>query len=238
MNLYMWYIEGEKKAGGEIVVELSNSVAKTYRVITYNEASCFAISERYDSAKTVLPELTLYIAATSLTYSEKSNFKVDAGKIVANTKSCKGWLLVDKSFAKKDANVDLSDGSFYFTLQRFQYLWSRERNEDNIPFGPTRDASLEFLVKTSNKASMDKVYKGMQANTASDFVFLFNDSYGDMRKLKDYGNYRQVRGYVVEVEEAFDKENNIGQYNSMLFRVKLLPAKVAYESAELVITED
>lgn len=237
-SLYSWYIDGEKKTEGQIVVELSNSEAKTYRIITYAEASCFAIAERYDSEKTVLPELTLYIAATSLTYSETSSFTVDAGNIVANTKSCKGWLLVDKSFPKKDTKVDLSDGNFYFTLERFQYMWSRERNGDNIPFGPTRDASLEFLVKTSNKASMDKVYKGMLTNTASDYVFLFNDTYADTRKLNEYGNYLLVRGYVVEVEEAFNKEMSTGQYNTMLFRVKMIPAKVTYDSAELVITED
>ena len=105
------------------------------------------------------------------------------------------------------------------------------------------------MLKVSSSATSKTFYDNLVLNEPSVFSFLFDNTFVGKKELTDFENALIVRGYVVDIEESFDKNptEREGSFNMMMLKVELLLAEIRYiggassstsSSLPLTITND
>lgn len=130
-----------------------------------------------------------------------------------------------------------------FTVQHYHYLCRRERNDAGIPYGRTVPSFLEFTIRVAAADSAKTLMERMQSQESFPFSFVFNASFAENRRLSDWEDAMVVRGYLVDVEETYDKtQAEAGAQEQMLIKGRLLLSNLAYVGRErvmkLTITKD
>ena len=123
-----------------------------------------------------------------------------------------------------------------FTVQHFSYMCCRHRDDSGTPYGSTIPAYLDFTVRIAAGSSAKVFYERMRQNESFPFSFLFNASFNDMRKLSEYEDAMVATGYLIDMEETFDKSPvEDGSQEQMLVRGRLLLSNIAYLGREKVL---
>ena len=235
LSIYKWYANGESMSG-RFLMELSDEGSQKgiclCKELSFNDAVCFAIAERYSVDVDSPREITLSIVADSVAMDDvelKKSTSMPAGSAI------KG-LVVTEDIAKKEGQtVDVTSPTCY-TLQDFGYSCHRERGNGVFPYGPTLSTGLDFTVKLENSKRGKSFYENMNENTPTAFTFLFDTSLNKKNTLSSFVNAFVVRGYVVDVEESYDKnpDNNVvnekdaGKPRMMLMHVRLLMTDITF----------
>lgn len=235
LSLYRWYVEGMARSG-HFMVETSqaNNTKNKCKEIEFTDAYCFAISERY-SVDDGLRELTLSIVTDKLKMKDQTVEKPKSSESVGS--AFRGLVVTEDLLAKEGQSVVTSDSKCY-TIQDFAYACHRERNSGGFPYGPTHSACIDFTVKLESADRGQKFYDYIDANEPVAFSFLFDTSTNGRSKLLDFVNSMIVRGYVVDIEENYDKdpdkyaasEQDKGKPRLMLMRVRILVSDIAIVS--------
>lgn len=120
-----------------------------------------------------------------------------------------------------------------FTVQEFHYDYGRRRDAMGRPYGPTESAYMDFTVKVSSDESAKVFFERMKENDPYAYSILFDVYFKNMSQLSNYEDAMVARGYLVEVEEMFDKTPQadlmVGQ---MLIHAKLLLTNITYVGVE------
>ena len=115
------------------------------------------------------------------------------------------------------------------TVQKLNYDCVRKRNQKGIVYGATNPVLMTFTVRVNRNPQATKFFKAVLSNLTVDFSFLFNATYDNNLRLKDYDEGMVVNGYVVGVEEVYKTDPNAnGQTDQMLLNVTLLVCSVTY----------
>ena len=123
-----------------------------------------------------------------------------------------------------------------FTVQHFSYACSRRRNDAGAPYGPTLPAYLDFTVKVASGDSGKIFFERMYQKGTFPYSFLFNADFNDMRRLATCEDAMIVTGYIIDVEECYDKDfRQDGSSEQMLIRARLLLSNIAYLGNERVL---
>ena len=130
-----------------------------------------------------------------------------------------------------------------FTVQQFSYRCELDRDAAGVPFGNTLPSYLYFTVRIASDESGKTFFERMISTESYPFSFLFNASFNSSRRLTAWDDAMVATGYLVEVEELYDKEPvQAGAQEQMLIRAKLLLCNLAYAGQEnilkLTITND
>ena len=226
-TLYEWYVSGDTKSG-RILVELSSERVGEEDVckeILFADAVCFAIKEEYDIAADRPRELTLDLMSGNVSQSDVTDEKpVTRNDAVPAIKG----MVVKEDLSNPRASVN---GRNCATLQHFAYECHRERNWEGYPYGSTMPVLMDLVVKVSQTATGKEFYENMDTNEPMVFTVLFDNTFAGKKVLDDYQNALIVRGYVVDIEEEFDKNpGSGGRHNMMLLRVKTLVSNICYNS--------
>lgn len=244
LGLYKWYVSGESQSGC-IITELSDSETSAgtcvCKVLDFDNAFCYAISEHYSVEVNRPREVTLSIMAESVTEREEVRGKTKTGGSISNgdstNNSFKGMVVVDENLITKNVQR-IDDNMVRYILRDFHYGSHRERDNIGMPYGPVISTCLDFSIRMESADMGRKFYDNMASNAPMDLTFLFDTSFNKEGKggnytpktmLKDFRNVLVVRGYVVDVEESFDKEADVsGKYNLLSMRVKILMTDVTF----------
>lgn len=112
------------------------------------------------------------------------------------------------------------------TVQNYNYDVFRTRNEKGLPYGQPHSSLLEVTVKNFSENFASFYYKGMHSNTPQEISLVFNAEYQADGRLKGYDEAVVVRGYIVEVTEAFSSEKGINFQR--VLSVKILACRMEY----------
>lgn len=149
-------------------------------------------------------------------------------------------LLVMEDVTEEGVNVWQNSS---FTVQHFSYQCRYQRNDAGMPYGPTLPSFLDFTVKISSNESAQQLFERMSMSESFPYSFLFNASFNANRRLAECEDAMVVRGFLVELDEAYDDGNpDKGTQEQMLVRCRLLVCNIAYQGREdvlkLTITND
>lgn len=119
------------------------------------------------------------------------------------------------------------------TVQRFDYDCERERNSSGETYGPTNPVVLEFTIRVNDPADARPFYSYLTSNSHFQLSFLFNATFNDNKRLKDYEDGMVVDGYVVSVDEDYSaSKNELANDEQMLLTVKVLLLNTTYLGIE------
>ena len=128
------------------------------------------------------------------------------------------------------------------TVQHFTYECRRHRNDSGIPYGDTLPAYLNFTIRLADGESGKVFYERMLSHDPFPYSFLFNASFNDMRRLSDCEDAMVASGYIIDLEENYDKPQEPGSGEQLLLKGKILLSNIAYLGRErvlkLIITND
>lgn len=115
------------------------------------------------------------------------------------------------------------------TVQTYHYDFKKGRNKMGVPVSDPSMAYLEIELRNNSQKITRHFLKELKHNTPYDYSLLFNITFDENRRLKEYENIIEARGYVVELEESFDnysgEESKKGQ---TILTVKLLLTKLSF----------
>ncbi len=114
------------------------------------------------------------------------------------------------------------------TVQEYSYCFQRTRNDAGFPTGPTLTTILEFTIKIGSPEEGRLYYQRIHDNQPYDYTFIFNATFGTHMQLVDSEDAMVVNGYVVDVEDNYDTEDENGQSEQMLIHLKLMINSIAY----------
>ena len=141
-------------------------------------------------------------------------------------------LLITENISEQGVNVWQNN---CYTVQHFAYECRRKRNASGTPYGPTTPSYLDFSVRIASPDSGKVFFERMHASKSFPYSFLFNASFNDMRKLTECEDAMVATGYVINLEEAYDKPLEDGAQGQMLLRGRLLLCNIAYLGRDRVL---
>jgi len=90
-------------------------------------------------------------------------------------------------------------------IQHFSYKVQRNRNDAGIPYGGTTPTELKFTIRLGQPDDSKLYYDRLMLNELFEYTFIFNASFDENKRLKDFEDAMVARGYVVDVQEDFSK---------------------------------
>lgn len=134
-------------------------------------------------------------------------------------------LLVAEDFSEV-ARVSQSN---CLTVQHFDYRCSRSRNESGMPYGPTVSVIIQFSFKSLSNNKGKIFYDRLKSQSPFPYTFVFNATFDSVQQLSRYDDAMIVSGYIVDIEESFDKAAAPGEtVEQMLTNVKMLLCSITY----------
>ncbi len=119
------------------------------------------------------------------------------------------------------------------TIQHFAYQCQRNRNDAGIPYGSTKSTELHFTIRLGKPDDAKTFYYQLTQNELFDFTFIFNATFDQNMRLKNYDDAMIVRGYVVDVNEDYNPIlTEKGTTEQMLVEVTLLLGSITYVGKE------
>lgn len=115
------------------------------------------------------------------------------------------------------------------TVQHFDYLCEHKRNDSNQLFGATQPVIMNFTVRVNSPRHAKTFYQRLLNNGYESYTFLFNATYNENQRLKDYDDGMVVDGYVIRIEESYQSEKDAnGTSEQMTLDIQLLLRSVTY----------
>lgn len=90
-------------------------------------------------------------------------------------------------------------------IQRFSYKVQRNRNDAGIPYGGTTPTELSLTIRLGQPDDSKLFYDHLTRNELFEYTFLFNATFDENKRLKEFEDAMVTRGYVVDVKEDFSK---------------------------------
>ena len=148
-------------------------------------------------------------------------------------------LLITEDISEQGVSVWQSN---CYTVQQFAYECCRKRNASGTPYGPTTPSYLDFSVRIASLDCGKVFFERMNASRSFPYSFLFNASFNDVHRLSEYEDAMVATGYIINLEEAYDRPFEDGAQGQMLLKGRLLLCNIAYLGRDnvlkLMITTD
>ena len=118
-------------------------------------------------------------------------------------------------------------------IQHFSYKVERNRNDAGIPYGGTTPTELKFTIRLGQPDDSKLFYDRLMLNELFEYTFIFNASFDENKRLKDFEDAMVARGYVVDVKEDYDRAVTDGNLSDqILVEVTLLLSSITYVGKE------
>lgn len=128
-----------------------------------------------------------------------------------------------------------------FTVQDYHYHCYRKRDDQGNPYGGIFSEYLDFSVVVSDLEAIKFFYQCMDLSENAPMSFLFNANFGLSGRLVDFEDGLVTYGYVVNVDEACENDDETGQ-EQILLHVKMLLSNMYFLGSNAVhfleITKD
>lgn len=118
-------------------------------------------------------------------------------------------------------------------IQHFAYKVQRNRNDAGIPYGGTTPTELKFTIRLGQPDDSKLYYQHLVSNELFEYSFIFNATFDDNKRLKNFEDAMVTRGYVVDVKEDFDvavTDENLS--DQIMVEVTLLLSSITYVGKE------
>ena len=118
-------------------------------------------------------------------------------------------------------------------IQHFAYKVQRNRNDAGIPYGGTIPTELKFTIRLGQPEDSKLYYQHLVLNELFEYSFIFNATFDDNKRLKNFEDAMVTRGYVVDVKEDFDvavTDENLS--DQIMVEVTLLLSSITYVGKE------
>jgi hypothetical protein len=118
-------------------------------------------------------------------------------------------------------------------IQHFAYKVQRNRNDAGIPYGGTTPTELKFTIRLGQPDDSKLYYQHLVSNELFEYSFIFNATFDDNKRLKNFEDAMVTRGYVVDVKEDFDvavTDENLSE--QIMVEVTLLLSSITYVGKE------
>ena len=118
-------------------------------------------------------------------------------------------------------------------IQHFAYKVQRNRNDAGIPYGGTTPTELKFTIRLGQPDDSKLYYQHLVSNELFEYSFIFNATFDDNKRLKNFEDAMVTRGYVVDVKEDFDVAvTDENQSEQIMVEVTLLLSSITYVGKE------
>ena len=118
-------------------------------------------------------------------------------------------------------------------IQNFSYECERMRNNSSDVYGASKPVIMIFTIRVNSPSHAKELYQRLALNGHYDYSILFNVTYDNNQRLKDYDDGMVVNGYVVSLEEQYSSlQDDAGVDKQMLLEVKLLVRSTTYMGRE------
>ena len=118
-------------------------------------------------------------------------------------------------------------------IQHFAYKVQRNRNDAGFPYGGTTPTELKFTIRLGQPEDSKLYYQHLVLNELFEYSFIFNATFDDNKRLKNFEDAMVARGYVVDVKEDFDvavTDENLS--DQIMVEVTLLLSSITYVGKE------
>ena len=128
-----------------------------------------------------------------------------------------------------------------FTVQDYHYHCYRERDTQGNPYGGILSEYLDFTVIVSDLETVKFFYQCMEQSENTPVSFLFNANFTHTVRLIDYEDGLVTYGYVVNVDEGCENNDETGQ-EQVLIHVRMILSNMFFLGSNAVhfleITKD
>ena len=128
-----------------------------------------------------------------------------------------------------------------FTVQDYHYHCYRNRDTQGTPYGKTLSEYLDFTVVVADLEACKFFYQCMDQADNTPVSFLFNATFSPMGQLTDFEDGLVTYGYVVNVDEGCENDDETGQ-EQVLLHVRMILSNMYFLGSNSVhyleITKD
>lgn len=131
-------------------------------------------------------------------------------------------------------DINLPESKFY-TLQHFNYYFSRMLGEKSEVLNATSDAVMNLSIKIDNDVSLKELYNTFMMDKLCTFSIVTNALFNMIDQYQNEHNIIMVvQGYILELNESFSRttENNERDITTLKLSVVMREMKYKYGDDE------
>jgi len=129
----------------------------------------------------------------------------------------------------------------YVTVQKYDYKFSRNINAYGRAYGNSSGGLVTVTLRVSSGYDFRDYYERLKSNEPSMFSLVFNAVFDDHGVLSDYDSALLVNGYVVSMDEEYDRTSADEEGEQMCLTMGILIAGVSYvginDNLDMVFTQ-
>lgn len=129
----------------------------------------------------------------------------------------------------------------YVTVQSYNYKFNRNINAYGRAYGNSSGGLVTVSMRVSSGYIFKEFYERLKSNEPGMFSFVFNPFYDDNGALSDYDGAIIVNGYVVSLDERYDRSSADEDGEQMCLEMEILIAGVSYvgmnDKLDMVFTQ-
>jgi len=114
------------------------------------------------------------------------------------------------------------------TVQDFRYEFSRNINAYGKAYGASSGGIVSLTLRTGTQYNFRDCYESLKTNEAKTVSLVYNAVFDDFGELFDYDGAMIISGYVVSLEEDYNRTNSDVEGEQMCLKMDILIARVSY----------
>lgn len=126
------------------------------------------------------------------------------------------------------------------TIQEYSYESFRTRGNLSLPYGNVHSTIIQIRLRNFSENIAKYFFNSLNSSMPTEVSLVFNATFDNNGKLRDYDDAFIARGYIVETKEAFSTGDNDESQRSI--DVKMLLSKIVYigenTNSVLIISND
>ena len=114
------------------------------------------------------------------------------------------------------------------SVQHFDYRCARKRDAKGRTYKASEPTMLHFSVRLNSTEQARTFFKQLTDSEYGNLSFVFNLTFSETGRLKDYDNAMVVEGYLVDLKEDFYSAEPMGQEEQMMLNASMLVRAITY----------
>lgn len=121
------------------------------------------------------------------------------------------------------------------TVQSLDYVMQRSRDAFGRSYGCAQGSLMRVTVLIGSQNNTKVLYERLQSTSPTSFTLFCNARYDQSNELADSDAATVAEGYVVDIQETYDRDKAVTEKEQLCLTFQLLLTKITYHGASAAL---